>query len=116
MEAKRPFTQLDWLSTPQAVKDYIVYLEKTIFQMQQQLGQLEKRTAKLEVRTKMNSQNSSKPPSSDSPFNKKKKKKKKAKRKRGAQKGHKGHQQQMLEPSKVRQGISGSVSTETHLQ
>jgi transposase len=101
MEAKRPFTQLDWLSTPQAVKDYIVYLEKTIFQMQQQLGQLEKRTAKLEVRTKMNSQNSSKPPSSDSPFNKKKKKKKKAKRKRGAQKGHKGHQQQMLEPSTV---------------
>jgi hypothetical protein len=63
----------------------------------------------------MNSQNSSKPPSSDSPFNKKKQKKK-AKRKRGAQKGHKGHQQQMLEPSKVRQGISGSVSTETHLQ
>jgi len=44
MEAKRPFSQLDWLSTPQPVKDYIVYLEKTIFQMQQQLGQLEKRT------------------------------------------------------------------------
>lgn len=101
MEAKRPFSQLDWLTTPQAVRDYIIYLEKTIFQMQQQLGQLEKRTEKLEVRTKMNSQNSSKPPSSDSPFNKKKKKKKKAKRKRGAQKGHKGHQQQMLQPSKV---------------
>ena len=101
MEAKRPFTQLDWLTTPQAVRDYIVYLEKTIFQMQQQLEQLEKRTEKLEVRTKMNSQNSSKPPSSDSPFNKKKKQKKKVKRKRGAQKGHKGHQQQMLEPSQV---------------
>ena len=101
MEAKRPFSQLDWLTTPQAVRDYIIYLEKTIFQMQQQLGQLEKRTEKLEVQTKMNSQNSSKPPSSDSPFNKKKKKSKKAKRKRGGQKGHKGHQQQMLEPSKV---------------
>jgi transposase len=101
MEAKRPFSQLDWLSTPQSVKDYIIYLEKTIFQMQQQLGQLEKRTEKLEIKTKMNSQNSSKPPSSDSPFNNKKKKKKKSKRNRGGQKGHKGHQQQMLEPSKV---------------
>ena len=102
MEAKRPFSQLDWLSTPQPVKDYIVYLEKTIFQMQQQLGQLEKRTEKLEARTKMNSQNSSKPPSSDSPFNKKKKNKKKSKRKRGGQKGHQGHQQQMLEPTEVK--------------
>ena len=101
MEANRPFSQLDWLTTPQAVRDYIVYLEKTIFQMQQQLGQLEKRTAKLEVQTNMNSQNSSKPPSSDSPFNKKKKKKKKAKRKCGGQKGHQGHQQQILEPSQV---------------
>jgi transposase len=101
MEAKRPFSQLDWLSTPQSVKDYIIYLEKTIFQMQQQLGQLEKRTEKLEVQTKMNSQNSSKPPSSDSPFNKKSKKKKKSRRKRGGQKGHKGHQQQILEPNKV---------------
>ena len=101
MEAKRPFSQFDWLTTPQLVKDYIIYLEKTIFQMQQQLGQLEQRTEKLEVQTKMNSQNSSKPPSSDSPFNKKKKKIKKSKRKRGGQKGHKGHQQQMLEPSKV---------------
>ena len=67
MEAKRPFSQLDWLTTAQPVRDYIIYLEKTIFQMQQQLGQLEKRTEKLEVQTKMNSQNSSKPPSSDSP-------------------------------------------------
>jgi transposase len=101
MEAKRPFSQLDWLTTPEPVRAYIVHLEKTILQMQQQLGQLAKRTEKLEVLTKMNSQNSSKPPSSDSPFNKKKKKKKSNKRKRGGQKGHKGHQQQMLEPSKV---------------
>ena len=101
MEAKRPLSQIQWLATPQAVKDYIVYLEKTIFQMQQQLGQLEKRTEKLEVQTKMNSQNSSKPPSSDSPFIKKKKKRK-TKRNRGGQKGHKGHQQQLLEPTKVK--------------
>ncbi len=59
---------------------------------------VEKRTEKLEMRTKMNSQNSSKPPSSDSPFNKQKKKTKKSKRKHGGQKGHKGHKKQMLEP------------------
>ena len=70
--------------------------------MQKQLGQLEKRTEKLETRTKMNSQNSSKPPSSDSPFNKHKKKNKKNKRKRGGQKGHKGHKQQMLDPSQIK--------------
>ncbi|MBW2576009.1 MAG: IS66 family transposase [Deltaproteobacteria bacterium] len=77
--------------------------------MQQRLDLLEKRTEKLEAQTKKNSQNSSKPPSSDSPFNKPKKKTKKRKRKRGAQKGrkrgaqkgHKGHQQQMLEPTKI---------------
>jgi len=99
MEAKRPFSQLDWFSTPESVRAYIVHLEQLIGQMQQRLDLLEKRTEKLEVQTKKNSQNSSKPPSSDSPFNKSKKKTKKSKRKRGGQKGHKGYQQQMLEPT-----------------
>jgi len=101
MEAKRPFSKLDWFSTPESVRAYIVHLEQLIGQMQQRLDLLEKRTEKLEVQTKKNSQNSSKPPSSDGPFNKPKKKTKKSKRKRGAQRGHKGHQQQMLEPTKV---------------
>ena len=69
--------------------------------MQQRLDLLEKRTEKLEVQSKKNSQNSSKPPSSDSPYTKPKKKTKNSKRKRGAQKGHKGHKQQMLEPNKI---------------
>ena len=80
MEAKRPFSQLDWLSTPEPVRAYIIYLEKVIDQLQKRLEILEKRTEQLEVRTKMDSQNSSKPPSSDSPFKKKKKKTKKSKR------------------------------------
>ncbi len=99
MEIKRPFSNLDWLSTPEPVRAYIIHLEQVISQLQQRLEQIEKRTEKLEKRTKMNSQNSSKPPSSDSPFNKQKKKTKKSKRKRGGQKGHKGHQQQMLKPT-----------------
>ena len=69
--------------------------------MQQRLELVEKRTERLEARSKMNSQNSSKPPSSDGPFNKQPKKAKKSKRNRGAQKGHKGHHQQMLNPSKI---------------
>jgi len=101
MEAKRPFNQLDWLCTPEPVREYIIHLEKTIFGLQQQLGKLEKRTEKLEIQTQKNSQNSSKPPSSDSPFDKPKQKTKKSKRKRGAQRGHKGHRQQMLAPTKV---------------
>jgi len=47
--------------------------------MQQQLDLLEKRTEKLEVQSKKNSQNSSKPPSSYSPYTKPKKKTKNSK-------------------------------------
>lgn len=101
MDIKRTFTELDWLSTPEPVRQYIVQLENAIRLLQQQLDQLEKRTEKLEKRTKKNSQNSSKPPSSDSPYNKKKKKTKPSSRKKGAQKGHKGHSQKMLEPDKT---------------
>jgi transposase len=101
MEPKRPISDLDWAATPQPVKQYIVYLEQTISTVVDKTQQLEKRIEQLEVRTKKNSQNSSKPPSSDSPFKKPKKKAQKAKRKRGAQKGHKGHRQQLLEPTET---------------
>ena len=101
MEAKRPFSQFDWLSIPEPVRAYIIHLEQVFGQMQQRLELIEKRTEKLEARSKMNSQNSSKPPSSDGPFNKQQKKTKKSKRNRGAQKGHKGHQQQMLNPDEL---------------
>ena len=84
MEPKRPISNLDWAATPQPVKQYIVYLEQTIVSLVAKIEQLEKRIENLEVRTKKNSQNSSKPPSSDSPFNKPKKRVHKGKRKRGA--------------------------------
>lgn len=102
MEHKRPFSNLDWAAIPPPVKQYIVHLEQTVAALSDRIDQLEKRLEKLEVQTKKNSQNSSKPPSSDSPFNKVKKKLKKGKRKRGAQKGHKGHEQQMLEPTETK--------------
>ena len=102
MEPKRPFSPLDWAATPQPVKQYIEYLEQAIATLVAKLEQHEKRIEQLEVRTKKNSLNSSKPPSSDSPFRKPKKKSKKSKRKRGGQKGHKGHRQQMLEPTETK--------------
>ncbi len=101
MEAKRPFAQADWLATPEPVRHYIEQLEQSVNQLFKQVGELEKRAEKLETQVNKDSQNSSKPPSSDSPFKKPKKKSKKGKRKKGAQKGHKGHRQQLLEPTKV---------------
>jgi len=99
MEPKRPFSSLDWAATPQPVRQYITYLEQTIVSLVARIEEHEKRIEQLEVRTKKNSQNSSKPPLSDGPFKKPEKKGRIGKRKRGGQKGHKIYQQQMLEPS-----------------
>ncbi len=105
MEQKRPFTNDDWQKTPEPVREYIVYLEKTVIKLVDTVNKLEKRVDKLESQLNKNSQNSSKPPSSDPPFKKKTKnqtkklKQKKKKRKKGGQKGHKGYQQELLEPS-----------------
>ena len=72
MELKRPFTIFDWAQTPEPVKLYIQYLEQTMGSLSAKVELLENRTEKLEVQTRKDSQNSNKPPSSDSPFKKKK--------------------------------------------
>lgn len=92
MKVKNPFSDTDWQNTPDSVKEYVVSLERQVNELTSKVDQLFKRVNK-------NSQNSSKPPSSDPPYNKPKKKSKKSKLKRGAQKGHKGHRQSMLEPT-----------------
>lgn len=108
METKRPFSALDWELTPEPVRQYILYLEQVFAEMDKRLESqakiiraLEKRLEDLEVRTRKNSQNSSKPPSSDSPFDRagRNKKSKKSKKAKGGQKGHKGYRQQMLKPT-----------------
>jgi len=99
MKANRPFSDDDWQSTPEPVKQYIISLEQTIILLIKKVDALEKRTEKLESSANKNSQNSSKPPSSDSPFQKTETKRKRSKRNKGAQKGHKGHQQKLLEPT-----------------
>ena len=70
MELKRPFTNEDWLNTPKPVREYIISLEQTVIRLLETVEKLEGRVAKLESQLNKNSQNSSKPPSSDPPFNK----------------------------------------------
>lgn len=101
MEFKRPFSQIEWLSTPDPVRRYIEMLEQSIIHLTATVADLKDRTEKLEQKTSRNSQNSNQPPSADLPFKKPEHKKKKAKKKPGGQKGHLGHRQQMLKPTKV---------------
>ena len=86
-----PFTKEDWEQTPPSVRE--AYLR-----MEQKLG-------KLEVLKNRNSQNSSQPPSANSPYTKSAKseefKPKKPHGKPGGKKGHKGSSQQLLEPKEV---------------
>jgi transposase len=99
MALKRPFSELDWQLTPEPVRQYIMALERTLFDMEQRIAAHEKRLEKLEVRTRKNSHNSSKPPSSDPPFARKKRKQRKSKKPKGGQKGHEPNRQQMLDPT-----------------
>lgn len=85
-----PFSQQDWEKTTKPVKDFII-------NMIHELAHLNEKIEELESRLNKNSGNSSRPPSSDKPFKKKKSGKKK--KKSGAKKGHKGHRQMMLEPT-----------------
>jgi transposase len=102
MALKRQFTQLDWQMTPESVKRYVQLLEQMLFDLQKHVVANEDRIEKLESKVNLNSHNSSKPPASDPPFNRKKREQKKSKRKKGGQKGHKAHKQQVLEPKKTR--------------
>ncbi len=78
-----PICQMDWERTPPAVQDYIERLNR-------QSKDLEKQVDALQGRVDKTSQTSSKPPSSDSPFNKPKRKRRKSSGKRGGKKGHRG--------------------------
>ena len=101
MKVKRPFSNADWPNTPKPVQKYIVDLERQVDELTAKTGQHSKQVEKLEEQLNRNSQNSHKPPSSDPPYNKPEKEGKKSNRKRGAQKGHKGHSQPMLDPTEI---------------
>jgi len=75
--------------------------DKYIKQLEDKIAMLEARIQELERLLGINSQNSSKPPSSDGPEILKHRKRGKARRKRGAQKGHKPHMRQLFGPEEV---------------
>lgn len=87
MSIERPFSESDWLATPEPVRRYVESLAQRIEQLESRLNQ--------------NSQNSSKPPSLDPPYQRPERGSKKSKRHRGGQKGHKGHRQELLKPTEV---------------
>ena len=74
---------------PEAIITYIQKLEERI-------AQPEARIAELEARLSQNSQNSSRPPSTDT-FIKPKSQRKKGERAVGGQKGHTGHTLEMVD-------------------
>jgi transposase len=98
---KRDFTETDWVNTPAAVKKAFENLETLVVELVVQQQQLEQQLYKLESQLNKNSANSSKPPSSDSPYKKKvgssKNNQPGNKAKAGAKVGHKGQRQQLME-------------------
>jgi len=87
-----PFCHMDWELTPPAVQDDSQRLHQQIKQLQQQVDTLQGRGEKT-------SQTSSKPPSSDSPFDKPKRPQRQSSGKRGGRKGHPGKGPTFAQPS-----------------
>lgn len=75
-------------------------LRTLVLYLLEENGRLKKRIGELEARLNQDSSNSNRPPSSDSPF--KKENSGKAGTRSKDRKGHKGHRQQMLDPTEVR--------------
>jgi transposase len=82
-------TDEDWDNTPVNVRVLILSLIK--------------RNEELEAKLNRNSSNSSKPPSSDTPFKNAKSKTDRKKGKPGARKGHEGHRQTLHKPTDVQE-------------
>ena len=90
-----PFTEPEWEQTPPAVPAYLHTLRH-------EMGQLQERVASLEARLNQNSTTSSRPPSSDSPYQKPRRRTgTKGSRKGGGKPGHPGHRQMLLAPTSV---------------
>ena len=75
-----PFSELDWLAIPEAVRNFLVSLVAS-------QAAVEKRIEELEKRLNKNSSNSSKPPSSDNPYKEKPKKNKKGRKNKKRRRG-----------------------------
>lgn len=89
-----PFCQMDWELTPPTVQE-------DIHSLHQQIKQLEQQVDTLQGRVEQTSHTSSKPPSSDSPFDKPKRPPRPSSGKRGGRPGHPGKGPTLLHPTEV---------------
>lgn len=86
---------MEWALTPLAVQDYLKSQHQQIAQLQKQIETLQGRVEKKTSHT------SSKPPSSDAPFNTPKRQRKTSAGTRGGPKGHRGNGPTLLSPTEV---------------
>jgi transposase len=91
-----PFSEQDWEQTPPAVQAYLHTLRH-------EMDQLQDRVASLEARLQQDATNSSRPPSSDSPYKNPRRRTGSSTRTRkgGGKAGHPGHRQVLLAPTSV---------------
>ncbi|MBF0507498.1 MAG: IS66 family transposase [Deltaproteobacteria bacterium] len=108
MTIEKPYSQSQWLKLPSWAKQYVVRLEETAAKQQAQIASLSlqileqgKKIDDLAARLNQNSTNSSKPSSTDNPYQKPKKVIKRSGRKQGGQEGHPGHEQKLLSPTET---------------
>jgi transposase len=107
-----PIPQEDWERTPLSVQTVVVMLWNENASLKQQVVMLQQQVARLETEVKglreqvnKNSQNSSKPPSSDGPRTPPKPKPEPSGRKAGGQKGHHGHGRKLKPPEEVQRFV-----------
>ena len=95
------YSKEEWDKLPESVKAYIQHLEGMVSGLFKLYEKIKTQLEKAEAKLNRTSRNSSKPPSSDSPYDRgsEKETKKKNKGKAGGKPGHKGHKQKLLEPT-----------------
>jgi transposase len=94
-----PFSQADWDQTPSVVQAYLVAQDAELHTLKSQLQQLQQQVDQLQGRLDQTSETSSKPPSSDSPFQKRNPRQSAGQR--GGKPGHPGAGPKLLESTAV---------------